>query len=131
MPQPEVDTKTKLMIGMYRPIIYGYAQKKVEPEQVAQMIMKRLESLSDDALLIMHDAMQSPTTKELWVYSFGPELREFDEWVDKVMAAMSKIIGDMFEEVPAQTDKAPEGAPDGAQEAQVEESQQSDTGEQK
>jgi len=125
MPQPDVDVKTKMMIAMYRPILFGHAQKNADPETVAEMILKRISS--DDFLLIVDDAIQSPVTKELWVYSFAPELRDYDKWVGLVMAAMSRQIREMFVD-----DNASEGQPDGQPaEAQVETGMDSGEGEQK
>jgi len=127
----EMDLKTKLFLATYRPIILGYAKAGKDPRQVAEMIVARIP---DEYLLIVDDVLKVETTKEAWVYTYAPELREFDPWVSAVMSEMSVAIAEAFSE-PAEGEGEPEGVgpapdlPNGGEGKQQEQKPQAQAGE--
>ena len=97
-PAKREDDKMNLAVMMYKPVILGYAKNKVAPEKVAKMIVARIAAINEGWLIIVDDFLKLPDTKAKFVYSYAPELKPADKWVDAVMSEMAKTIQTMYQE---------------------------------
>lgn len=104
-PQKE-NTGMNLALLAYKPIIMGYARTKQSPKKTAEIIVSRIGSINEGWLLIVDDFLKLPDTKEKFVYSYAPELKEFDVWVDKVMKEMGSYIKELMTEAEAEEAEA-------------------------
>lgn len=90
-----IDMSNNIILKMYKPYIIEFAKSNKNPKDVAMVIFSKIP---EQYLPICYDFILYPdrfTEIVKWI----PELKDYKEWVDKVLEEGKKLIEDYFKEI--------------------------------